>query len=63
MSTVLYMMIGFVPDEHIREWTQGVSWVVEAPTMSFIAGVAAWLVLQDLGRQEKCVLLAASRKL
>mmetsp|Transcript_19002 Transcript_19002/g.39204 ORF Transcript_19002/g.39204 Transcript_19002/m.39204 type:complete len:105 (-) Transcript_19002:78-392(-) len=42
MSTILYMMIGFVPDEHIREWAQGISWIVEAPTFSFIAGVVAW---------------------
>lgn len=44
MSTILYMMIGFVPDEHIREWAQGISWIVEAPTFSFIAGAVAWAV-------------------
>ena len=46
MSTILYMMIGFVPDEHIREWAQGISWIVEAPTFSFIAGVASWRSVQ-----------------
>ncbi|CAE7208677.1 unnamed protein product, partial [Symbiodinium sp. CCMP2456] len=42
MSTILYMMIGFVPDEYIREWAQGISWILEAPTFSFIAGIVAW---------------------
>ena len=44
LSVLLYVQMGFVPDEYLGVWMKIVGWAVDIPLLSFIVSVIAWSV-------------------